>query len=99
MRIVLLLICMFALAACGSRLQVVSRSFGNGPSSSAICHNQGIPTNDQQHGACVAFYDSQNIRNKRNFVLGVGVALLGTLVFEKQCECFFGPDRGKKFIP
>lgn len=99
MRTFLLIGMIACLCSCSSNLKVVPRAFGSGPSPEIVCTQQGFPVSNQQHINCVNFYTSQNNKNRRNIFLGLGAVLLTAFVFESNCDCFLGPDRGERFTP
>ena len=98
-RILIVLLFAFAISGCSESYKVVPRAFGNGPSNQEICSKQGISVNNDQYNACIAFYEMQNNKNRRNILIAGTIAVLGGIMFEDNCECFFGPDRGIKFRP
>tara|TARA_Y100000590_G_scaffold380578_1_gene449008 strand:+ start:1363 stop:1665 length:303 start_codon:yes stop_codon:yes gene_type:complete len=96
-RILIVLLFASIIGGCSESYNVVPRAFGKGPSSQEICNKQGISENNEQYNACIAFYELQNNNNRRNILLAGTIAVLGGIMFENNCECFFGPDRGVKF--
>ena len=99
MRILIVLFFIFTITGCSGSFKMLPRALGNGPSSSEICTKQGININNEQHDACVKFYEVQNYKNRRNIFIAGAIALLGGIMFQDNCDCFFGPDRGIKFRP
>ena len=99
MRSFLLIGMIICLCSCSSNLKVVPRAFGGGPSPTKVCVQQGFPVDSRQHANCVNFYESQNNRNRRNIFLSWGAVLLAAFIFEANCDCLLGPDRGERFKP
>ena len=89
----------FIFTGCTNKIKVVPRAFNPSFSSSSICEEQGITSSNPQYLKCINFYNFQNNKNRRNILLGFGVALAGAILFQNECDCFLGPDRGTKFIP
>ncbi|PPR79845.1 MAG: hypothetical protein CFH01_00153 [Alphaproteobacteria bacterium MarineAlpha2_Bin1] len=80
-------------------MSILPRTFGQGPTSSEICIDQGISVKNPQFNKCINFYETQNSLNRNTMILGTTVTILGALFFERECDCLFGPDRGEKFKP
>lgn len=90
----------FLVSACAGGPNISFNPFGGGEprlSSAQKCTSQGYREDTAIFGECVSFYDKQASTNRRNIALAVGVAVLGVVAFEGQCDCLFGPDRGEKF--
>ena len=95
----LVLLILFTITACSPKMKLVPRSFGQGPSSSEICKEQGISEKNSQYEKCKDFYNAQNSLNRNTLLLGAAITILGGMFFERECDCLFGPDRGEKFKP
>ncbi|MDC0074009.1 hypothetical protein OAK17_04060 [Alphaproteobacteria bacterium] len=97
--IILLFILTISISGCSNKIKIIPRAFNPNFSGTDICNKQGIFSENPQHSICVKFYETQNNKNRRNVFLGFGVALTSVLLFQRECDCFLGPDRGAKFIP
>ena len=99
LKIFISIVLLFMITGCSSKMNVIPRAFGQGPSPAEICTDQGISENNPQFNKCIKFYRSQNSINRNTMILGTTITLLGALFFERECDCLFGPDRGEKFKP
>ena len=93
------LLCL-SLTACANGTDVLFKSFGfdhAGSNSARKCADQGYREGSAIYSECIAFYDKQTFTNRRNILLAVGIGVLAVFRFEKECDCFFGPDRGIKY--
>ncbi|MBL42520.1 MAG: hypothetical protein CMM49_07670 [Rhodospirillaceae bacterium] len=98
-KILIIIVLLFFISGCTSKISVIPRAFGQGSTPSEICIEQGISSENPQFNKCVNFYRSQNSLNRNTMVIGTTITLLGALFFERECDCLFGPDRGEKFKP
>ena len=99
-RIAAVVLLCFALTACANGSDILFKSFRfdqAGSTSAKKCAVQGYREGSAIHSKCTAFYDKQTFTNRRNIVLAIGVSVLAVFIFEEECDCFLGPDRGTKF--
>ncbi len=97
LKITVFLLILISLSSCSNKINLMTRSFGNGSTPGEICQEQGISSKNSQFEACKKFYNSQNFSNRNNILLGAMVAIISGALFQRECNCLFGPGRGEKF--